>query len=240
MFTQCPECKTPRNLTIEQLREQRAIVFCPDCGIRYDALELLSEGAPLVESTDLPQPLTTTVNKLPIDYKPEIEENHGPLPWEERRAPTPGPKLWAYGCAGGLLLLIAQIYFFQHRQWLQNTTVRTWLDPICRRIDCRLPAYRDPDALIVLHGALQPLPDNRLRFEATFTNTARLSQPYPAIKLTLLRLNGEIFATRIFNPQLYLPHAGNTPFIGADETVQINLSLRKPHLPIGGYQFELI
>lgn len=242
MYTQCPECKTPSDITVKQLREQRAIVYCPNCGIKYDGLELLSDGAPpeIPAGREHPAPRQTPEHKIAlVDYAPEIVENNDPLPWEQQ-TPAADVKFWTYGVISGLLLLLVQISYFERQRILRHPGFRPLLAQLCDRFGCQLEVYSDPNAFTVLHGSLKPLPSKGFRFQAAFTNKAPMAQPYPKIKLTLLTLDGDVFAFRIFDPQEYLRQTMKIPLVGADQTVEIHLSIAEPVSSIGGYTFEFI
>jgi|GEM_PF-378650 len=58
MFTLCPNCNHKQELTADQLRDARAVIACPQCAIRFDALEQLSDIDPetLVAASGQQQP----------------------------------------------------------------------------------------------------------------------------------------------------------------------------------------
>ncbi len=217
MFTQCPNCHQKQSLTVEQLRNSKAIVHCKHCAIMFDALELIGE--------------TPT-----IPTEEEIRPLQG-LPWE--KAASPGKTYWRTGVFLGLLALITQATYFEGYALSQNLSVRPSLEKLCQHLNCQLPAYQNPDELTVLHGSLTPSSDQNYAFRAIINNQAAFAQPYPNIKLTLLDYTGKPFTHRIFAPQDYLPQPSKTIAMAADATLNINLPIAATKNPIGGYTFEL-
>lgn len=202
---------------MEQLRTSRAIVFCSDCAISFDALELLSDTVTVdVEKTE--NPLTV------------------PLPWEIES--IPGNSYWQSGLLGVSLLLLAQLVYFEGYAFSQNPSFRPSLERLCQTLNCSLPPYRHADEFSVLEGSLTALPDHILAFRTIVSNQGAFAQPFPNLYLTLLDYTGRPFANRIFRPQDYLPVVPTTP-INADATLEIRLALAAPKTSIGGYTFEL-
>jgi hypothetical protein len=217
VFTQCPNCQKTQPLTVEQLRTSRAIVFCSDCSISFDALELLSDT------------VTVEVEKAESVFTT-------PLPWEIE--PIPGNSYWQSGLMGVSLLLLAQLVYFEGYAFSQNPTFRPSLEWLCQTFNCPLPAYQNPDEFSILEGSLTALPNHTLAFRTIVSNQAGFAQPFPNLYLTLLDYTGRPFAYRIFQPQDYLPVVPTAP-INADATLEIRLALAAPKTSIGGYTFEL-
>lgn len=232
MFTQCPNCRQIQSLTVEQLRNSRAIVHCSHCAILFDALELLSETAP-------EQAIKT---QLPPDFSWDIprarrNKTHQDLPWEK---PAPrGKTYWRTGVLLSLLLLIGQAAYFEAYTLSQKPKLRPVLEKLCRTLACRLPAYKNLDELTVLHGSLNPLPDQQYEFRAIVTNQAVVTQAYPNINLILLDYTGKPFTRRIFQPRDYLPEQPATTAMPKGASVDINLKIAATQTRIGGYTFEL-
>jgi len=223
MFTVCPDCKKIHPLTLEQLRIDRGVMRCPDCSGLFDVLEFISETRPVVAaSTAAPA---------------ESETPHS-LPWEPAKIARRA--YWHAGLIAGLLLLTAQIVYFEGYAFSQNPAYRPRLEKICERLGCRLPVYKNLDDFHVLDGSFVLRPDHNYAFQAAITNQADFPQAYPTIKLTLLDYNEKPFAHRIFQPRDYLPEMNGAVVMAPDATAEISLTIAAPVNKVGGYTFKLI
>ncbi len=239
IYTACPECQTVFPITIQQLRETRAISHCDVCDIQFDALELLSDTLADSEIEDIDSQLNKQADILGFKYNPEIDEHHGPLPWEEQNS-NQNLKYWLSAGLLGVLILICQVFYFEFDHLAQSTSARPWLNKVCSILFCTVPTYKNTNKIKVLKGSLQPISDTAYQLETVFTNYALFPQPYPKIKLTLLKLNGSELASRIFEVPVYFPGHSETKLMAVDETVQFSLDIVKPTTAIGGYTIELI
>ncbi len=218
MFTQCPECQTTHRISVGQLRSSHGILFCTKCSAKFDALERLNENMATINAWEEDAPTTD-------------------IPWEKGRR-VGSPLLWGLGCSAGLLLLLAQLYYFESSQLVQKPVIRTWIETICQPLSCRLPVYRNLQQMTI-RGVLQPTPGNSFQLQALLVNQAPFPQTYPDIKLSLMEFNGRVFAERVFHPDDYLSDAAGK-LIDSKASTEVNLSIVKPALPIGGYTLELL
>jgi len=214
MFTQCPECQKTHTLTLEQLRTSRGMMRCSHCSALFDALAFIGETE--------------------AEKKPESRL----LPWETIKLPD--TRHWGGALSVGVLLLIAQVVYFEGHAISQNQAFRPWLETLCSQLNCPLPAYKNLNEFTVMHGSFAVLPDHNYAFKAVISNQALFKQPYPNVKLTLLDFDGAAFAQRIFQPQDYLPAFSVATEIDADAGAEINLNIAAPQTPVGGYTFELM
>lgn len=223
MFTVCPDCKKIHRLTLEQLRIDRGVMRCPDCSGLFDVLEFISETRPAV----------TALAVIPEEDKPSRA-----LPWEPAKMARRA--YWHAGLVIGLLLLAAQIVYFEGHAFSQNPAYRPRLEKICERLGCRLPVYKNLNDFNVLQGSFALQPDRNYAFQAAITNQADFPQAYPTIKLTLLDYNEKPFAHRIFQPRDYLPGINGVAVMTPDATAEISLTIAAPTTKVGGYTFKLI
>ncbi len=83
MYTQCPECGTSFNVTVDVLKQAIGKVRCGGCGIAFNALEYLSEQKPasdLIHDTDAQLP-ELTPNERPAGPVAEMRfDDNTPLP----------------------------------------------------------------------------------------------------------------------------------------------------------------
>lgn len=221
MYTLCPDCQTVHKLTLAQLRSDRGMMRCTHCSSLFDVLEFISESKPAVTGKQVEQ-------KAPPER----------LPWEPEK--KTGRAYWHVGLIIGLLLLTAQIVYFEGYAFSQNPDVRPDLEKFCRYLNCRLPVYKNLDEFSVLEGSFTLQPDHNYAFRAIIVNQASFSQAYPTIKLTLLDYNEKPFAQRVFKPQDYLPEAAGVTAMAPDAVTEIRLTIARPASKIGGYTFKLI
>ncbi len=152
-------------------------------------------------------------------------------------AKLPTASVWD-SCAACLLLLFAQLYYFQGSQLVQKPGIRPWIETLCQPLSCRLPVYENLQQLTI-RGVLQPTADNVLQLQAVLANQAPFPQAYPDIKLTLMEFNGRVFAERVFHPADYLSESA-ARLLDSEGSIDITLDIAKPVLPIGGYTLELL
>jgi predicted Zn finger-like uncharacterized protein len=286
MFTQCPRCKKIFIVSTKDLRSDRALLDCPDCNSKFDALELLSDKRPNVKSGRYESLESGDMDKDPIppvaSLLQEMLEEQGKkphfvankpkpilndatnthstdrkapafeaIPYFERRADTlhrqkkQAPSffsttLWGYALLAVLLLLGIQVYYFEHVQLAQNKTVRPALEKVCRLLNCKLPPYRNLNELAILHGSFKPISENNYQLEVVLTNKSTFPQSFPAIKLGLLKFNGEIISSRTFYPEEYLSDKSGKAVIPGNEMVEISLEIVPPKAKIGGYTIDLL
>ena len=193
-------------------------MFCTKCSAKFDALERLNENMATINAWQDDAPTTD-------------------IPWEKGKH-TRSPLLWSLASTAGLLLLLAQLYYFEGAQLVQRPGIRTWIETICQPLDCRLPVYRNLQQ-ITIQGILQPVADNSFQLQALLVNQAPFAQAYPDIKLSLMEFNGRVFAERVFHPDDYLVNA-SARLMSSKSRIDVNLAIVKPALPIGGYTLELL
>lgn len=220
MYTQCPECKKHHSLTIVELRSSNGVMYCDQCEIKFDVLELLEEQSISEDS----QSENSQSNEL-------LSKNH--LPRNNKSI------LWTLGFSLCLALMAFQIYFFEAYNLSQHEKLRPWLEKICDKVNCQLPTYKNLDEFSIVHGSFE-LTDNNSHyvFKTAFVNQSAFKQHHPAIKLTLQNFTGVDFAERVFHPQEYLNQY--IDFIKPDMSTEISLNIVIPSKEIGGYRFELI
>ena len=211
MYTQCPNCLQKQSITVEQLRNNRAIAFCSRCSIRFDALERISDG-------EIDGEVVTV------------------FPWQQTQRTKPPYRL-LLAFLGFLVLM--QVSYFQGHAIVQYPLFRHRLEKICGYLHCRLPSYKNLSELAT-QGALTALPDGRYLFKALVNNRAQFAQAYPNITLTLLDYQGNPFSQRIFRPEEYLPTTSGTAMIEPNTSTVIELKITDIEQNVGGYTFALI
>ncbi|MFW5443539.1 MAG: zinc-ribbon and DUF3426 domain-containing protein [Methylococcaceae bacterium] len=214
MQTQCPECKSQRSISIEELRSSRGIIQCNECSAMFDALERLDDGLAIKELET--NGILPTLDSISAHHK---------SPW----------RIAYFFC---FIVFVFQIYYFEGYNLTQNPQIRPWLKTICNSFDCQLAVYKNLNELTILHGDFESTEDNVYIFKTAFTNESDFAQRYPSIKLSLQNFTGETFAERVFLPKNY----GRKPaeLLEPDISAEITMNIAAPSEPIGGYRFELI
>lgn len=237
MYTHCPECKTEFKITVLQLRESRAISYCPACDIKFDALELLSETG--LNDLDASLIKQKTSNPLGFKYKAEIAENSEPLPWEVETV-TARINFLPYIAFLFFIALAIPVYLFDFNELAQNPRYRPALSSACALFSCTLPIYHQPGEVKVLQGSFHPVGDTSYQLHVVLSNQAIFQQTYPKIRLNLLTMSNKVFASRTFNYQQYLPQPPVTALFEAGATVQASIQISRPEQDIGGYTIEIL
>ncbi len=270
MFTQCPDCKKLYPVTKKQSRAKKTKFYCSNCKKKFNApvsssavqarfntgleIEDLSvRRAGQEPSAELKQEQNsdfqlTDASRFLKNRLPSVEDAEsqhqadeiGLLPWEAEKPPL--TINWLLGFMAGLILLTAQLLYFESSAWIQHPACRIYLEKICQWFGCRLAEYRNLAEIAVLQSSLSATDDGSFLFKAVLNNQGVFRQLLPDIKISLLDYNDQVFAQRIFNPAIYWPGAKSlqNPVIAADETVEISLTFAKIETKIGGYRFELV
>lgn len=216
MYCRCSHCQTLHTVNAEQLRSCRGLFVCTACAQRFDALaslsDLVNEECQEDNSADL----------LPVLSGKSLQKGG-----------------WRIIAVLSVLLLCAQLLYFEGGVFLRQTGLRTGLEFICNRLGWRLPTYKNLDEWSVSHSDLQTTADKRYVFSAAITNQAAFPQAYPDIKLVLLDFNGQAVAERIFIGREYSSAASS---LTANGTAEISLNIVAPSggVKISGYTFALL
>ena len=221
MYTLCPECKTSRTITVDELRSLHGVVKCKNCSSLYDVLELLNEG-------ELPSNNELTAYEAG-NFSYSNNDDFLNL----------SPTGWRIGFGLCLIIFAVQFYYFEGYNSTQNATLRPWLKKASTALNSPLPIYKNLAEFSILHGSFESAANNKSYiFKTALTNQASFIQNPPSIKLTLIDFTGREFASRIFLPKDYIQHA-ITP-IKPESSIEISLTIATPERSIGGYHFELI
>jgi predicted Zn finger-like uncharacterized protein len=214
MYSRCPHCAEQHEVTVEHLRQARGLLDCSTCGKSFDALRFLSEDEDAVLADELSYSDNQTSGRRPQT-----------------------PAVW-FGATGlVLLLLVAQILYFESDRLTMQPQIRARLDKVCATLACRVPPYKNLEELSVSHSDLQVRSDSSYLFSAVLSNQAPFAQAAPDLKLSVLNFNGQVIAERVFGSAEYLLRPTS---LAPEQTVEIRLAILAPAAPIGGYTFTLL
>ncbi|MGY6277772.1 zinc-ribbon and DUF3426 domain-containing protein [Methylomonas sp. MgM2] len=214
MFCRCTHCNKQRQISARELRTSRGLLKCRSCGQSFDALASLSEK--------------------PDEAQPRYDKGSGFAfgPTELMQA----SRLWTIGSVVMLVVLLAQVVYFDGRRLYGQPVVNVALAKVCRALNCRPPIFNDPEQWAVSHTELEPHLDNRYWLVAALTNQAKVTQALPNLKLTLTNFGGQPLAERVFLPYQY---SADTQ-LAANETVLVRLPLIMANDEIGGYTLDTL
>jgi hypothetical protein len=159
-----------------------------------------------------------------------------PPPEAERTRVTFGdlqprrPLVWL-GIFIGLLLLTAQVLWYQFDDWAKDPQWRGVYQPLCRVFGCELPQQRDRSLLTTRNLAVRTHPDkaDTLLVNAVIVNQAEFAQPFPTLELRFTTVRGMLVAGRRFEPSEYLAGDGRDMTLIPPRTpVQVELTIDDP------------
>ncbi|SFN32145.1 zinc-ribbon and DUF3426 domain-containing protein [Dokdonella immobilis] len=227
MYTQCPECLTVFKLGSAELAAAHAAVRCSHCNAVFDALPTLSEQLPAepigklerhAEQATPPQlglPVFRpnrgpqgSLNFDPQDRPRAHERASGPPQFtRHRRHHRPQHNgRWIVGSLVLTLLLGGEIAWAERDLWINDSSLRPWVESACATLGCRLPLRRDDDLLQLASRDIRPHPSvpGALIISATLQNAADFAQPFPVVEITLSDLDEQRIAMRRFLPGEYI------------------------------------
>lgn len=242
MFARCPNCQKIHSLSADELRLSLGAFRCVQCATEFDPLTFLVESEKEIETdeaeADPVARATMALKKSGSAKKSKAELEAELLALSE--AKDASKFYWNVGSLLAVLLLFAQLVYFEGYDWVQKPAFRVWAEKVCNVLGCRLPAYRNIDDFEVLHRSLTLSADQHYVFTMVFSNQAPFSQPYPNIHLTFLDFDGRPFADRLLSPADYHAEAAATDLIESDAVTQISLEISEPKDGVGGFDFNFV
>jgi predicted Zn finger-like uncharacterized protein len=249
MYTRCPHCTTVYPVTASLLAQARGRLACAACELEFDALDCLSDAANAFDehgrrATDVPR------LQLQESVQPDLFEAAFPDPPPTAGAPSfaaPAPVRrsgpgWRWTAAAALLgvTLLLQIVFAQRAELAQQERWRTWLEPLCGRLGCSLPAWRDPTTLTLTARDIAPHPSmaDALLVTATLQNDADWPQAWPLLELALSDLDGNPVAMRRFTAEEYLGGPPSQPTLAPGQSAMARLEIADPGKQAVAFAFE--
>lgn len=230
MYTQCPECLTVFKLSSAELAAARGAVRCAHCNAIFDALPTLSEQLPAepigklerhAEQATPPQlglpvfrPTRGAQGSLNFDpdQRPRAHERaSGPPQFARSRRHSRQRRngRWIIGSAVLAVLLAGEVAWAERNLWINDSSLRPWLEKACMTLGCQVPLRRDDDLLQLASRDIRPHPSvpGALIISATLQNAADFAQPFPIVEITLSDLDEQRIAMRRFRPSEYVSDA---------------------------------
>jgi predicted Zn finger-like uncharacterized protein len=150
---------------------------------------------------------------------------------------------WLIGCLLLLVGLGAQIAWIQFDEWSTQSAYRNYYAKACEILQCQLTDISDISQIRSTHLIVRSHPDekNALLVDAIIDNSADFQQPFPAIKLIFLDIQGQPIASRAFQPKEYIKGElfGQT-IMPARQSIQLSLSIVDPGNKAVNYRLEMV
>lgn len=137
---------------------------------------------------------------------------------------------WGIASLLMVALLLAQYLFFNFDQLAANTRYQPFMHKACLMFGCDVPLIdlKRIKMSNVLAGPFRPSPLDSTIFTATMTNTAEESQPYPTLRVLVLK-DKKVLSGRVIHPSEYLKSGYNTQArIAVNRPTQIEFVLKIP------------
>ena len=244
MQTECPHCRAVFRVSAEQLRSAHGEVRCGGCRLSFDAIgNLLDEE---VERDSAGEPAscpTELAGESSAEPVPEVlrEDLH------RFQIRTRMHRRTTVFTLASLLLLVM---FAGQYTWFEPDRVsksypqaRHWVARFCAQTQCVLPERRDLSQFRLTSRDVRVHPqfEGALQINATFINRASYAQRYPRLRFTLFNVNGQVIASRVFNPVQYLRgEAPRRTEMGPGASLRITLEVLAPDEAAVSFEFQFL
>jgi len=236
--TQCPNCFTRFQLSHEQLTAAKGIVRCGECQAIFAAtrhLETPPRKLKVIADAELPDSIRVQLDE--VTPEPLL------LLTIPRRRSAWSRAFWTLALLTTLTAAVAQYAWHERHRLAGEPRLAPLIAPLCQRIDCRLTAPQQVDA-IVSHQLLirdHPQFENALVIDLLLENRAPFEQPFPALKLVFRSRQGHPTAARVFQPADYLGgEFSSDALMPRNKAVQLHLEVLEPASASPTYQLDLI
>lgn len=150
----------------------------------------------------------------------------------------------AYFMGWGLMSLLmvgllgAQYLYFNFEAMAMNPKTSGYMTKMCAIVGCQIP-YMDANEILIKNIRLvSNKRSTQTTFRAKITNTAKLSQPFPALQLTLQE-NGKTVASQIIQPRQYLPNELKTlARLASKNLYPIEFTINTKRTDIDGFELK--
>lgn len=241
METACAHCGCRFRLTEHQLKQAYGQVRCGECGEVFNALQALQnyEG-------DLPpgyQENSQASNSDPaaaVGSGPSLSLHEAMYGGERHAGFSIGPLGWFIGILLLLVLVIAQVLYYQRYQLIEDPRFQQQVINLCRLLPCAESEFASVEQIRMLERNVftHPVANNALMVTGSFSNQAPFAQRLPDLLISLFDIQGKLIANRLFTPKEYLLEDRNRRGFGADEVLQFRIELVDPGTDALTYEFE--
>ena len=225
--------------------------FGPLSGDEHPDEAASASPAPIVASERLASTPTPDTAEGVADEAVADDEDAIPEVLREdmaRLAATRRARRAAMGFGAGCLLLVAAL--LAQWAWFEPADVlarypqaRSWLERLCEHTGCVLPERRDASRvrMVTRDVRVHPRYEGALRVTASLMNTAPFTQPFPRLHFILFNVNGQVIASRVFEPREYLPQDVDAASeMRPRVPVQVALELLAPEDAAVSFEFDFL
>ena len=233
--TQCPECETRFQVTLEQMNKAQGLVRCGTCLHVFAADQYLETS-----SETEPNPV--------LEQKPDKESSYIPeVPLQLQLTEKPDSTRSYIGWCFMILLAFStlgfQVLWFERDQLSQYPQLEPLYSKACMHLECKLSARQDLPRIISHHLIIRDHPKylGALSVDLLIENKAPFEQPFPALQLVFSTLSGEPKAARTFQPGEYLGgDFENIQLMPTGKQVRLNLEILEPSLQAPNYTLSFL
>ncbi len=145
---------------------------------------------------------------------------------------------WSLMCLLMIGLLITQYLYFNFETLAMNPKTSAYMTKVCAIVGCQIP-YMNASEIEVKNIRLTANKKlGQTTFKGKISNTAKLSQPFPALRLTLQE-NGKTVASQIIQPRQYLPKELKTlARLASKNLYPIEFTINTKRSDIQGYELQ--
>ncbi|HVK50792.1 MAG TPA: DUF3426 domain-containing protein [Pseudoxanthomonas sp.] len=204
------------------------------------ATDAVADASDTSDAAELPNPAPSSPRAAAAPVRGAL----APAFLRGRTATTAAPRgtpLWQWLLAGALLLsLLLQMLLADRARLAADAGWRPLLSTLCQTLGCSLPAWREPQAFVMLDRDVRPVPHvaGVLQARATFRNDARWSQPWPILLLTLKDADGRDLGARAITPAEYLRGSTAMSELAPGQSAQVAVTLREPSANVVAFSFD--
>lgn len=259
-FVRCPHCETLYALYHHVNWATVNDVRCGTCSNTFNTLRNKSQPKGEIEIDSEPSPYQPRLSRAAPESISSAERAWSDLmenndsEFTDRfstetpdfNAQTKTPRYWETtllkaSVVIGINLLIGSGVWIEREALIQNTYVRPSLAVACDYLHCQLPAYRDPEKIIVQQHQLttDPSNDRHLQLHAVIENAGAYAQPLADLELIIDDLQGNSVNTVTFKPKEFAPTDPNL-LLAPGQTLHISLILTEATPSIFSYELRFI
>lgn len=236
-------------------------------GPKLESIILVDPNTPVTDDDYGPMPVFETKSEQPKPEQPVTPQYTPATPppggWGAKQStatstgwiPRPPPgravsrpsgqrKMGLIWALLALILLVALagqlVYFMRDKLAAAYPEFRPQLAQLCATLDCTLSLPRDTRQVQILGSDLQTENTDHLSLEITLANRAAHAMAWPVLELTLMDVEDQPVARRMFAPSEYLPAGGmEASGIQGRSEVPFNLQLHSKGLRAAGYRLRM-
>ena len=172
----------------------------------------------------------------------QLEELLGQRPAKPKRSAA-ARLFWGLSSLLLLAALALQLAWIERARLIHYPEGRQLLELLCKQAGCTVPLRRDIGKIEVLSRDVRTHPDyaDALLVKLAIISTTPFTQPYPQIQILLFNTEEKLIASRVFQPQEYLPDESSAKeLMPANQEIPVQLELVDPGQEVTGFKLEFL